>query len=76
MLEIDKPESDSGIGSIWGHDIGSSSYIQSKCSPIYQSILADSFSNIRLTIISDLANIAQQIAADIDYGLDANHYMR
>lgn len=76
MLEIDKPESDSRIGSIWGRDIGSNSYIQSKCSPIYQSILADSFSNIRLTIISDLANIAQQIAADIDYGLDANYYMK
>lgn len=76
MLEIDEPESDSGIGSIWGRDIGSNSYIQSKCSPIYQSILADSFRNIRLTIISDLANIAQQIAADIDTGLDANLYMK
>lgn len=64
------------ILSIWGVDIGSRSYMQSKCAPIFSSIFADPLASISQTIISDLSSVAEQIAADIDLGADQHYYVK
>lgn len=65
----------SSIAGIWGTDIGSTSYMQSKCSPIFQSIFADPLASIVQTIVSDLTTIANQISADLNTGVSQHHYM-
>ena len=65
-----------GIDSIWGDDIGSSGYMQSKCSPIFSSMLSNPLDSIVQTIASDLNNIASQIAVDLDLGVSSHFYMR
>lgn len=65
----------SSIAGIWGTDIGSTSYMQSKCSPIFQSIFADPLASIVQAIVSDLTSVANQISADLDRGISQHHYM-
>lgn len=65
-----------GFDSIWGNDIGSSSYIRSKCSSIFSSTLSTPLDSIVQTIALDLNNIASQIASDLDLGVNSHFYMR
>lgn len=76
MLEHCDSEDEEETLSIWSDDIGSDSYLQSKCSPIFKSIFSDPLSNISQRIRQDLYNIAGQITADIDLGLHMHHYVR
>ena len=71
-----EPSEQAGILSIWGDDIGSDRYMQSKCSPIFRSILSNPLSHISQQIHQDLSEIAGQIAADIEMGLHLHHYVR
>ncbi len=76
MLEHYDSDGSEETLSIWSDDIGSDSYLQSKCSPIFKSIFSDPLSNISQRIRQDLYNIAEQIIADIDLGLHMHHYIR
>lgn len=76
MLEHCNSGDEEAILSIWSDDIGSDSYLQSKCRPIFKSIFSDPLSNISQRIRQDLYNIAGQITADIDLGLHLHHYVR
>ena len=76
MLEHCDSGDEEEILSIWSDDIGSDSYLQSKCSPIFKSIFSNPLSNISQRIRQDLYNIAGQITADIDLGLHMHHYVR
>lgn len=75
ILDRDSSSETIGIAGIWGSDVGSVSYMQSKCSSIFQSIFADPLASIVQTITSDLTGIANQISADIDQGVSQHHYM-
>lgn len=77
LLTMAEAGGDNGeILSIWGVDIGSRSYMQSKCSPIFSSTFSDPLASISQTIISDLSGVAEQIAADIDLGADQHYYVK
>ena len=76
MLEHCDSGDEEEILSIWSDDIGSDSYLQSKCSPIFKTIFSNPLSNISQRIRQDLYNIAGQIIADIDLGLNMHHYVR
>lgn len=76
MLEHCDSGDEEEILSIWSDDIGSDGYLQSKCSPIFKSIFSDPLSNISQRIRQDLYNIAGQIIADVDLGLNMHHYVR
>lgn len=71
-----EPSESASILSIWGDDIGSDGYVQSKCSPIFRSILSNPLSNISQQIHQDISEIGGQIAADIEMGLHLHHYVR
>lgn len=71
-----EPSEPAGILGIWGDDIGSDGYMQSKCSPIFRSILSNPLSNISQQIHQDISEIGGQIAADIEMGLHLHHYVR
>lgn len=71
-----EPSGPTGILSIWSDDIGSDGYMQSKCSPIFRSILSNPLSNISQQIRQDLSEIAGQIFSDVEMGLHLHHYVR
>ena len=71
-----KPDESESILSIWSDSIGSDGYMQSKCSPIFKSILSNPLSNISQQIHQGISEVAGQIAADIEMGLSLHHYVR
>jgi len=76
LLSRNGPDGETGILSLWVAYIGSDGYLQSKCSPIFRTILSDPLSNISQRIRQDLSAVAEQITADIDRGLQMHHYVR
>lgn len=76
LLSIEELTEQGSILGIWGMDIGSYSYMQSKCSAIFPSSLIDPLTSISQMALSDLAGIADQIASDIDTGINQHHYIR
>ena len=50
--------------------------MQSKCSPIFRSILSNPLSNISQQIHQDISEIGGQIVADIEMGLHLHHYVQ
>lgn len=71
-----EPSESTGIPGIWNDDIGSDGYMQSKCNPIFRSILSNPLSNISQQLRQDLSEIAGQISSDIEMGLHLHHYVR
>ena len=57
-------------------DIGSYSYMQSKCSGIFSSAFADPLASISQAITADLTTIAEQIASDVETGISQNYYIK
>lgn len=76
LLARSESSEENSIFGIGGLDIGSLSYMQSKCCGIFSSAFADLLSSITQTLVSDLLGVAEQIATDIETGVSLHHYIR
>lgn len=76
LLSREESGEDESIMGIWGMDIGSYSYMQSKCSGIFSSAFADPLASISQAITADLTTIAEQIASDVETGISQNYYIK